>query len=80
MKRDIRKSGIVLLAGLLWQWPGAARSDDHGDDPANATLLDIGGVVAGVLNAAEDAFAALKREGPGLAPVDKLAFLAGGQR
>lgn len=55
MKRDIRKSGIVLLAGLLWQWPGAARSDDHGDDPANATLLDIGGVVAGELNAAEDA-------------------------
>ena len=36
--------------------------------------------IDGVLNAAEDAFAALKREGPGLAPVDKLAFLAGGQR
>ena len=36
--------------------------------------------IDGVLNAAEDALAALKREGPGLGPVAKLAFLAGGQR
>ncbi|WP_312165684.1 aminotransferase class III-fold pyridoxal phosphate-dependent enzyme [Phenylobacterium sp.] len=36
--------------------------------------------IDGVLNAAEDAFKALKREAPGLAPVEKLAFLAGGQR
>lgn len=43
---------------------------------AAMTDADIGGV----LNAAEDAFAALRREGPGLAPVAKLAFLAGGQR
>ncbi|MGH6998266.1 MAG: aminotransferase class III-fold pyridoxal phosphate-dependent enzyme, partial [Phenylobacterium sp.] len=36
--------------------------------------------IDGVLNAAEDAFTALKREAPGLQPVEKLAFLAGGQR
>jgi glutamate-1-semialdehyde 2,1-aminomutase len=43
---------------------------------AAMTDADIGGM----LNAAEDAFAALRREGPGLEPVAKLAFLAGGQR
>lgn len=32
------------------------------------------------LNAAEDAFAALKREAPGLPPVEKLAFLSAGAR
>lgn len=36
--------------------------------------------IEGVLNAAEDSLAALKREAGGLAPVEKLAFLAGGQR
>jgi glutamate-1-semialdehyde 2,1-aminomutase len=36
--------------------------------------------IDGVLNAAEDSLAALKREAGGLAPVEKLAFLAGGQR
>ena len=32
------------------------------------------------LDAADGAFAALKREAPSLAPVEKLAFLSGGQR
>lgn len=36
--------------------------------------------IDGLLNAAEDSLAALKREAGGLAPVEKLAFLAGGQR
>jgi glutamate-1-semialdehyde 2,1-aminomutase len=36
--------------------------------------------IDGVLNAAEDSLAALKREAGGLAPVEKLAFLVGGQR
>ena len=36
--------------------------------------------IDGVLNAAEDSLAALKREAGGLAPVAKLAVLAGGQR
>ena len=36
--------------------------------------------IDGVLNAAEDSLAALKREAGGLAPVEKLAFLAAGQR
>ena len=54
MKRDFRKCGIVLLAGLLWQWPEAARSDDHGNDPADATPLDIGVVVPGTLDSEAD--------------------------
>lgn len=36
--------------------------------------------IAGALDAAEAAFAALKRQAPGLAPVDKLAFLSAGAR
>lgn len=36
--------------------------------------------IDGVLNAAEGAFAALKRQAPGLAPVEKLAFLSSSQR
>lgn len=36
--------------------------------------------IDGVLNAAEDSFAVLKRRAPGLAPVEKLAFLTSGQR
>jgi glutamate-1-semialdehyde 2,1-aminomutase len=36
--------------------------------------------IAGALDAAEAAFAALKRQAPGLAPVEKLAFLSAGAR
>jgi glutamate-1-semialdehyde 2,1-aminomutase len=38
------------------------------------------GDIDGALAAAEGAFAALKRQAPGLAPVEKLAFLAAGAR
>jgi len=36
--------------------------------------------IAQTLDAAEGAFAALKRQAPGLAPVEKLAFLSAGAR
>jgi glutamate-1-semialdehyde 2,1-aminomutase len=36
--------------------------------------------ITGALDAAEAAFAALKRQAPGLGPVEKLAFLSAGAR